>query len=124
VKGCALLQGSRRWGDVSGEVRRVCMGEQDMSSAWVRSEWGGHLDARWKASFTRQLRSRRWAALNQPLKSVSLSLSMPDSAILSWVVEFNPLRNLSTIAIGSVYLERSMRSLNSSMYASAFRLPW
>jgi hypothetical protein len=42
---------------------------------------------------------------------------MPNSAILSWVVEFNPLQNLSTIAMRSVYPESSMRSLNSSMYA-------
>jgi hypothetical protein len=101
VKGCALLQRLRWWRDVSRGMRRVCMGEQDMSSAWVRSEWGGHLDARWKASFTR-LRSRCQAALNQLLKSVSRGLSMPDSAILSWVVRCNPWRNLSMIAMGSV----------------------
>jgi hypothetical protein len=85
-----------------------------MSLAWVWSELG-HLDARWKASFTRQLRSRHWAALNQPLKSVSPGLSVPDLAILSWVIRLNPQQNLSTIAMGSVYLERSTRSLNSSM---------
>jgi hypothetical protein len=28
------------------------------------------------------------------------------------------------MAMGSVYLDKSMRSLNSSMYASTFRLPW
>jgi hypothetical protein len=78
---------------------------------------GGHLEARWKTLFARRLRSRRCAALNQPLKSMSPGLSMPDSAIRSWVVEFNPLWNLSTITIGSVYPERSMRSLNFSIYA-------
>jgi hypothetical protein len=41
VKGCALLQGSRRSGDVSGQTRRVCMGEGHMSSVWVRNESGG-----------------------------------------------------------------------------------
>jgi hypothetical protein len=46
------------------------------------------------ASFVRQLRSRHQAALNQPLKSMSLGQS--------WVIEFNPQRNWSTIAIGSV----------------------
>jgi hypothetical protein len=70
-------------GDMSGGMRMVCTGEQDMLSVWVRSEWGGHLEARWNASFARWLRSRRRAALNQPLKSTSLGLSMPDSAILS-----------------------------------------
>jgi hypothetical protein len=44
---------------------------------------GGRLEARWKASLARQLRSRRWVALNQPSKSLSCGLSMPDSAILS-----------------------------------------
>jgi hypothetical protein len=41
AKGCALLQGLWQWGDVSRGTRRVCVGEQDMSSVWVRSEWGG-----------------------------------------------------------------------------------
>jgi hypothetical protein len=44
---------------------------------------GGHLEVRWKASFARQLRSRHQTALDKPLKSISLSLSVPDSAILS-----------------------------------------
>jgi hypothetical protein len=67
------------------------------------AEWVvGCLEARWKASFARQLRSRCQAALNQPLKSISLSLSVPDSVILSWVIGFNPRWNLSTIAMGSV----------------------
>jgi hypothetical protein len=63
---------------------------------------GGHLEARWKASFVRWLIFRHWAALNQPLKSVSLGLSMPHLVILSWVVGFNPQQNLSTIEMGSV----------------------
>jgi hypothetical protein len=29
---CALLQGLRQWEDVSGGIRRVCVGEQHMSS--------------------------------------------------------------------------------------------
>jgi hypothetical protein len=40
VKRCVLLQGSRWWGDVNRGMRRACMGEQHMSSAWVRSESG------------------------------------------------------------------------------------
>jgi hypothetical protein len=32
-----------------------------------------------------------------------------DSVILSWFVRFNPQQNLSTIAMGSVYPERSTR---------------
>jgi hypothetical protein len=79
-----------------------CAGEQSVSSVRAWSEWGGCLEARWKASFVRQFRSRCQVALNSPLKSISLSLSMPDSAILSWVVGFNPQQNLSTIAMGSV----------------------
>jgi hypothetical protein len=63
---------------------------------------GGCLGARWKVSFTRWLRSRHLAVLNQLLKSISLGLSVPDLAILSWVVRFHPLWNLSTIAMGSV----------------------
>jgi hypothetical protein len=70
-------------------MRTACTGGQDMLLVSVWSEWGGHLEARWKASFARQLRSRSWAALNQLLKSVSLGLSVPDSVILSWVVGFN-----------------------------------
>jgi hypothetical protein len=46
--------------------------------------------------------SRHRAALNQALKSMSLGLSIPDSVILSWVVGFNPRRDLSTIVMGSV----------------------
>jgi hypothetical protein len=78
------------------------MGEQSVSSARERSEWGGHLEARWKASFARWLRSRHRVALNQLLKSISLGLSVPDLVILSWVVRFNPQQNLSTIAMGSM----------------------
>jgi hypothetical protein len=33
----------------------------------------------------------------------------------TWVVGLNPRQNLSTIAMGSVYPERSTRSLNSSI---------
>jgi hypothetical protein len=69
----------------------------------VGAEWvGGHLDARWKTAFARWLRSRHRAVSNQPLKSVSLGLSMLDSAILSWVVGFTPRQTLSTIAMGLV----------------------
>jgi hypothetical protein len=59
------------------------MAGRDTSSVWVQSEWGGRLEARWKASLARRLRSRCRAALNQPSKSLSFSLSVPDSAILS-----------------------------------------
>jgi hypothetical protein len=82
----------------SGGRRTECTGELSVSSARVQ----GHLEARWKTSFPRRLRSRCQAALNQPLKSVSLGLSVPDSAILSWVVRFNPQQNLSTIVMGLV----------------------
>jgi hypothetical protein len=41
MKGCALLQGSWRWGDVNGEMRRAHVGEWHVSSAWVWSESGG-----------------------------------------------------------------------------------
>jgi long-subunit fatty acid transport protein len=41
-------------------------------------------------------------ASGQLLKSVSLGLSVPDSAILSWVIEFNPQWNLITLMMGSV----------------------
>jgi hypothetical protein len=44
---------------------------------------GEHLEAKWKASLARWLRSRHRAALNQPSKSLSCGLSVPDSAILS-----------------------------------------
>jgi hypothetical protein len=40
AKGCALLGGSWRWGDVSREMRTVCMVEWDMLLVWVWSEWG------------------------------------------------------------------------------------
>jgi hypothetical protein len=40
------------------------------------------LEAKWNASFARQLRSKRQATLNHPSKSMSLGLSVPDSAIL------------------------------------------
>jgi hypothetical protein len=41
AKGCALLQGSQRWGGVSGETRMARMAGWDTSSVWVQSEWGG-----------------------------------------------------------------------------------
>jgi hypothetical protein len=40
MKGCALLQGLRRWEHVSGGTRTACTGGQDMLLVWVRSEWG------------------------------------------------------------------------------------
>jgi hypothetical protein len=40
MKGCALLQGSQQWGDVSGGMRMVCIGEQDMLLALVQTESG------------------------------------------------------------------------------------
>jgi hypothetical protein len=81
-------EGGCEWRKENG----VCGGAECVVGEGAESV-GGRLEARWKASFARRLRSRRQVALNQLLKSVSLSLSMPDSAILSWVVGFNPWRN-------------------------------
>jgi hypothetical protein len=46
AKGCALLQGSWRSGDVSGGRRTACTGELSVSSAREQSEWasGGQVE--------------------------------------------------------------------------------
>ena len=69
----------------------------------------------WKASFASRFWSNRLAALYHPAILPSSGLSVPDSAILSWVVVLSPRRNFRMIVMGSVYPDWSMRSRNSSM---------
>ena len=72
-------------------------------------------EAEWKASFARRFWSKRLAVEYQASMSSSSGRSCPDSAILSWITALSPQRNLTTMAIASVYPETSMRLSNSSM---------
>ena len=61
--------------------------------------------AEWKASFARRFWSKRLVVEYQASMSSSLGRSCPDSAILSWITALSPRRNLTTMAIASVYPE-------------------